>query len=532
MAKFCLPKELTQRFLDNVKSKPVNYDTLAKMTPGERTSFFEDAVGKGNAKGVEELFEEDRSQSGAPLSRAEQDQIYKLSKNSETLKAKIKPDEPIGSPNRTAYGAQHVALQNFINDLKLADKASTFSGFKDGLKSDPLATVAKEAAKIPGIAKSIKASLDDSAIFRQGWKTLFTHPDKWAANSMRTFSDIAKQLGKSADNNDVLNAIKADLYSRPNALDGTYDRMKLDIGNLEEAYPSSLPEKIPLFGRLFKASETAYQGFLYRMRADIADKYAEIARENHIDLTDKRQAQSIGTLVNSLTGRGDLGRAEGFGKAVNTIFFSPKMLKSSFDFLTAHQLQGLTRIGNSDVQVTPFVRKQAAINLVKVVAGTAAILAVAKSLNPKSVETDPRSSDFGKIKIGDTRFDVTGGMDSLVTLAFRLQEQATKSTYTGKITQTNTGKFGSKTGDDLIQDFLTNKLSPVASVINDVYIRHEDFNYKKPTLGGEISNFGVPLSITNTQELLSDPNSADVVLSIIADGLGINTNTYKPTAKK
>ena len=94
------------------------------------------------------------------------------------------------------------------------------------------------------------------------------------------------------------------------------------------------------------ASEVAYTGFLYRMRADIADRYVEIAEKNGVDLTDPLETRSIGRLVNSLTGRGDLGSLEKVGKQVNTIFFSPKMVKSQFDFLTVQVMTWLSPFRN------------------------------------------------------------------------------------------------------------------------------------------------------------------------------------------
>ena len=170
-------------------------------------------------------------------------------------------------------------------------------------------------------------------------------------------------------------------------------------------------------------------------------------------------------------------------------------------------------------------RKKAAINLLKIISGTAAILTIANALNPDSVEEDPRSADFGKIKVGNTRFEMTGGMASVVTLAFRLIRGSTKSSLTGKVSELNTGKFGARTGADVIYNFFENKLSPFSSVIKDI-LKGETFEGKEPTLLGELKNLLVPIPITNYEELKNDPNSAPILLSIIADGLGIGTNTY------
>ncbi|WP_460315408.1 hypothetical protein, partial [Staphylococcus aureus] len=90
--------------------------------------------------------------------------------------------------------------------------------------------------------------------------------------------------------------------------------------------------------------------------------------------------------------------------------FSAKFLKSNIDTLTAHQF---------NMKLSKYARKQAALNTLKIVGGIAATLAIADQLWPGSVNWDPRSSDFGKIRIGKVRFDISGGMSSLVVLAAR-----------------------------------------------------------------------------------------------------------------
>lgn len=404
--------------------------------------------------------------------------------------------------DRMEYGRARVAYDNYVDGLILeANKPS----IKERLKPGKLAT------DIAGNSKAIKASLDNSAIFRQGWKTLFTNPVVWQRNARKTFGDAVKTFGGK----NTLDELKADIISRPNA--DIYKQMKLDVmGVTEEAFPTSLPEKIPVAGRFYKASEAAYTGFVQKTRADVADKLIEVAQKSNVDLTDKKQLESIGKLVNALTGRGHLGKLEPAGKVVNNIFFSPRNLKSNVDMLTAHQFQK---------GVTPFVRRQAAQNLLKVVGGTAAVLATASALKPGSVEWDPRSSNFGKIKIGNTRFDVSGGMASIVTLASRLITKSTKSSTSNQVTKLNQGGFGDPTSLDVLLNFTEGKLSPVASVLADV-LKGKDFEGNKPTAGSIARDLGVPLGITNYQELRKDPKSANDLVAVLAEGLGIGTNTY------
>jgi len=168
------------------------------------------------------------------------------------------------------------------------------------------------------------------------------------------------------------------------------------------------------------------------------------------------------------------------------------------------------------------------MNMVKVIGGVATIMAIANAIKPGSVETDPRSADFGKIRVGDTRFDFTGGMASLATLASRLVTMSSKSSTTGKVSKLNSGAYGSQTGVDVFVNFTENKLSPLASVIKDI-LKGKDFNNNPVSVGGELNNLLTPLPITTYQELSNNPRSANVLLSMIADGLGINTNTYSQT---
>lgn len=578
---FCLPKKYSDKFLAALREGKIVPEDLIEMTSEERRDFLKQFVGEENVREVnaqlesklilkdqkrglvswakktaglsdakrtdllsriekldhvlspedEKAFFEDLAAEklGTDVTVEEAKTIADLSRHASALRDEWDGKTWSSEEAQKQYGAAQVALTNYVNDLKLGNEKTTLRGLATDFKSDPVQSVKDGLSKLAGISKGIKASLDDSAIFRQGWRTLFTDPRLWAKNAVDSFKNIAMQIGRKPTNNDVINGIKADIYSRPNAMNGLYQRMKLDIGTDEEAFPTSIPEKIPFLGRLYKASEVAYTGFLYRMRADIADKYIRIAENSGFDFKNDAEVRSMGKMINSLTGRGDLGSLEKIGKQVNTVFFSPKALKASVDFLTGHNLQK---------DVSPFVRKQAAINLLKVVAGTAVIMATAQAVFGKgSVETDPRSSDFGKIKIGDTRFDISGGMASIVTLAARLLTLSTKSTTTHKVNPLNaknkdgSPRFGAQTGMDVVFDFATNKASPAASVVVD-YLKGQTFSGQKPTVGSEAEQLFVPLPATNAQELLADPNAANPLLGVIADSLGIATNTYAPPKKK
>lgn len=558
-ANFCLPPTEVDKFTEKLKDGSIDPAKLADMTSAERHDFFSKITGEMNAKGVNALFESkmllknqkyayvswakkvaglspevrrdmitkiskldhvldpaDEKQFlhdlastklGIDVTQSEAKQIADMSRKVTEAQAKQNADGTFKSEaDRLAYGYAKVDLGNHISDLKNATaKPALFD-----IAKHPVQGLNRAAS----LSKSIKASLDDSAIFRQGWKTLLTNPKIWQKNARQSFIDLVRQVG----NKNVMREVNADIASRPNF--DKYTKMKLAIGNVEEEFPTALPEKIPLLGRLYKASESAYTGFLYRQRADIADKMLDIAKKSGVDINDKTQLQSMGKMINALTGRGHLGSAERAGPLFNNVFFSIRFLKSNLDLLTAHQLQK---------DVTPFVRKQAALNLLKVISGSAAVMGIANAVKPGSVELDPRSKDFGKIKVGDTRFDITGGIGSIAVLAAQALKEQTKSGTTGIISKLNSG-YGSQKVTDVINNFFENKLSPAASVAKDLFNR-QTFNGSKITLGGEAANLGIPLPITTYSELKSDPHAANTLISLISDSLGISTSTYGKSTK-
>lgn len=564
MANICLPKELASKFIRALREGVLNPGELANMTSAQRREFFARLLGTEYAPHVNALFESKlllKNQQTGMINWAKQvaglkptvrrDMLARIAKLDKVLTAtehqkfledlaaerlgthvtfeeaaqiaqfsqevqRLKATADRSKADANKYGAAVVLLENKVAELKLSNSRRSLKEIKEGILKRPVGEVKDQIYTLAGTAKGIGASLDNSALFRQGWRTLFTNPILWARNAAKSFQDIVGQVIRKPSNEDIINGIKAEIRGRENSRNGLYQKMKLDIGVEEEMFPTSLPAKIPLFGRLYAASETAYKGFLYRLRADLADKYVEVAKNSGVNLNDKLEVESIGRLTNSLTGRGNLGKAEAIAGGLNTVFFSPRFIKSQFDFLTLH----------STDKMSVFARKQAALNLLKVISGIALVLGTAKAINPDSVELDPTSSDFGKIKIGNTRFDVSGGMGSMVVLAARLIEGQTKSSVSGKVTQLDSGKFGQPTRQDMVVNYFTNKFAPLPGFIRDL-AKKKDFDGTDLTPQKRLAKLA-PIPLQNAFETLQDPNSAPDLLVIIADGLGISTQTYTP----
>lgn len=563
MAKFCIRPENVEKFKKGLTDGSINPDKLSNMTSDERRKYLSDYVGETISKKVNAEFEsklllknqkagmikwaegvaglnkETRRDIIGRISRLESvldpqnkemflsdiaerrlgigvsaDQaktIMDLSRKVSDLEGRRLPTGAFANDaDRMAYGRAVFDMTDFVNDIRSKAKSMSL----EDLKKTPVQFGGKLVETTAANAKAINASMDNSSIFRPGFKLMWSKPKIWLKNATESFSNIAKSLGGK----NVKREVTADIVSRPNY--SIYKKMGLAVGNLEEAFPTTMPEKLPLLGRLYKASEDAYTGFIQRSRADAADYYLNVAKNVGVNIDDPKELKAIGGLVNSLTGRGDLGRLERAGEITNVLFFSPKYLKSNIDTI----LHPLTAKSG-------FARKEAAKNLVKIVAGTAAVLKLAEMLAPGSVEWNPRSSDFGKIRIGNTRFDITGGTGSIATLAARIASQESKSATTGIISKMGTEEWGSDTSWDVFTRFAENKTSPFAGLIMDMW-KGKDFEGNKVTAGSAAWDLFTPLSVKTYAELSSDSNSPNVLASLILDGLGIGANTYSPVGDR
>lgn len=494
-------------------SFPAKRDILSKiqrmdkvLDPGEENQFLRDLAS---------------TRLGIGVSREEAQNLAKLSKQIETNKEQANSEGVFeNESDRLKYGASVVALENYVRDLKLDAKKVTF-------QEHPVEYVLKAFGEVPGALKSAVASLDNSFFGRQGIKTLLDLRTSkiWVKNFVKSWGDIATELR----GRDAIDAIKADIYSRPNAINGKYKAGGYGLNVLsEEAYPSSLPEKIPLLGRLFKASESAYNGGALRLRADLADRLIAKAEEHGVNTLSREESAGIGRLVSSLTGRGSLGKFEPISKELNVLLFSAKFLKANIDTLTAHQL-------DKKVRSNKFAREEAIKSTASIISTIAMVLTLAKFIDPDSVEEDPRSTNFGKVKIFGRWTDITGGMASLAVLASRLVPSQHNGEWgfwyknsTGSYTKLGE-KYGGMTALDLAESFIEGKLSPVAGVIRDIW-KGKDFSGKPITPEGELQNVLMPISVQTFIELTKDPETpvTDVMGAMLLDALGFSVATYLP----
>jgi hypothetical protein len=157
-------------------------------------------------------------------------------------------------------------------------------------------------------------------------------------------------------------------------------------------------------------------------------------------------------------------------------------------------------------------------------------MAIAKAAGGQ-VEDDSRSSDFGKIKVGNTRFDMWAGLSQTSVLLARLAMNETKST-SGDVKVLGEGYKAANRGDVLLR-FLRSKASPTAGTITDILVG-KDFNGNDVTVSQEILKSVIPLWTGDIAKIMQDPQGGAGVATAagLASFLGVGVQYYSPKEKK
>jgi len=225
----------------------------------------------------------------------------------------------------------------------------------------------------------------------------------------------------------------------------------------------------------FKAFERAASGYLDTVRIQrFLDGMRMLEAKGKSFEKDPQDFKDVADVINTFTGRASLGMAERVSEGLNKIFFSPRNWASVIKTATPY---GLYHFGT----MTPTGRKMAVTDFAKFVGLTTGMVAMAASYlnnddDPETgVELDPRSTDFGKIRLGQLRADAWGGRAQQVILQARLiMDAARKAGWTDKDAyKTIKGEtfplgtpYKAKSAKDLLIQQAVNKLNPIMAIAN------------------------------------------------------------------
>jgi hypothetical protein len=220
-------------------------------------------------------------------------------------------------------------------------------------------------------------------------------------------------------------------------------------------------------------------------------------------------AKNLAEMINVTSGRGNLGRFEKIIGELNTIIYSPRFVKSRLDMLNPMRYK--------------FLNSQAQLEYAKSAMSMAAFwgltAGIASQIPGVDVVTDADSSDFGKIKIGNTRFDPPAGLQQYIVLLHRLASGEKTKTTGNKETDTMAAGFYGK--PKTVLDFAANKLAPVPSAAWRFVNRTKNMPFE---VGEEIIKLAAPMSFATLSQIMQD--EPWMFPGIVPNVLGVGTQTY------
>jgi hypothetical protein len=401
---------------------------------------------------------------------------------------------------REQSGIDAVPLPKYIR--KTVDR---FEAWADAQKPGSVNDRFTEALGVP---RAVMSSVDLSAPGRQGilmmsrpeyWEHLKTMVDAW---SPEAYHESQAYLRAHPD---FQTAIESGL---------ALTDINHKLGPQEEAFQSRMAENIPVLGNLVKSSEQAYTTFLNRVRFDVFSNTMREAAAAGVDVKNTKFLSDLAEMVNTFTGRGG-GKGTNIS-ALNTILFSPRLAMA--------RLQTLNPLYYA--QMHPYVRMQAIKTVMSSAAAIVSLVGLAGAAGAK-VTWDFRNPDAGKVRIGNTRIDLGGGMFQFIRLFTQLASNQQVNSETGKVTELGS-KFGIPNRLDKVTQFLISKEAPVASFVTD-WLRGKDQAGKPFKLSDEVISRVTPLMMQDMYSVLQDKGIEGLLYAIPATfGIGLQTYASAP----
>jgi len=364
--------------------------------------------------------------------------------------------------------------------------------------------------EVGGGFKSLKASMDISAPMRQGRKFMLSESGSWLKAWVPQMKSFASEKQYLIHNE----RIKADeYYIRAKRSHLALSDIDAPIGTAgrEEAFVGGVTDKLPGI----RNSSRAYTSYLNDLRFNVFKKYMQYW--DSMGINNPSKEKELANFINAMTDRGQLGRWELAAPDLNVLFFSPRRVMG--------QLQSPQYMLSRD----PEIRKLAIKSHVAYLSGVASMLALAKMSGAK-VEADPRSNEFAKIRIGNTRIDLTGGDATLTRYMAQFISRATSRDGKAKEMTTYQKK-------NLPVSFMRSKSSPMTGLIWNLWTG-EDFTGKdvakayKDDTWKQLFNDMAPIVWTDIMEAYNEIGTAGAIGTSVLSGVGVGIQTYEYKPKK
>lgn len=367
-------------------------------------------------------------------------------------------------------------------------------------------TIQKRIAAIWGSPLGWLASWDNSYLGRQGRRMMAENPKAWYEAARDSHRAMASE-GTALLIDDAIQSHKHFATARQAGLEYTSLSADAPLATAEEM--SMYIRSLGKAGKVLRPFDRAYTTAGNMMRHQAFYDYVEAAG----DALTPEMAREYAKFLNTITGRGNLGRLGAFQPELNMIFTSAR------NFFADWELPKYL------VSKEPTVRRRAALLAVKEAVALGSLALIVNATGKAHIEADPRSKDFGNMRMGDTRFNLLGSARTAVRTAMAAGEAAYDYSRFAKEKPTPL----TPNVTDVVTRYLNNKLAPTPSFLKSLWTG-KDWAGQPVTVKQSVADFVTPWNaeeVWNTWQEAGPGMGAAVAASSF---YGFGANTYEDSA--
>ncbi len=407
----------------------------------------------------------------------------------------------------------HEGIQK--NQIKLLSK--TLGIEAELLKKLGWAKFWENTLQASGLPRAVLTSIDVSGSLRQGVVLSARRPFLWAKSQGPMFKALfSEKYATQRYQNIVTDPLyKIATESRPSAHKLFIASLDGDLAKAEEVFMSKFIKYIPGV----RASARAYITVLNDLRFGHFKETYKVWEK--MGVANEKNLNWLATLINTASGRGTMGflagtpikEIQGAAPILNQVVFSPRL------FLARWQYPAMLL----DPRIPKHVRIEQMKQLISFLGVGTGTVSLLKLSGFADVETDPRSADFMKARIGKTRLDIWGGFQQYVRFTTQMVTMQRK---------TATGEIQDVSRDELIFNFAQSKFSPLMGLFWDLMrgktYMGEELSLEPKKLGMQVRNRLMPLFIQDMIDAYVDLGLMG--LGVAAPGaFGVGVTTYGTT---
>lgn len=408
-------------------------------------------------------------------------------------------------------------VRRFFNQM--VPDANLGDGVEQAIRDamDETVDTGGKVKRLLGLQRSLKFTADVGSIMRQSQGGGFIHPINWAKSIKEGFG----AMFNPSKYDDIVKSFESDRYANYMS-----DRLGVDLtmlkGGEEQFRNADWAKKIPGVNKVVDASERFFNVQTNKLRyynakgmIDTAGGIAELEKVASDTSNPDAFLKAIGSAGNTITGRGQVGKLGAPEAAwLNEVFTSPKGLAARVQRLNPKWYYDL-------MKTNPMAGKEAIKSLVVQSAVTASALGAAAATG---------HYENGKIRVGNTRYDITGGVASIFSTLNDIHNYMTGATKTTPFAN----------AEDEATKWFKNQLTPGINMAFGMIGYHPNKN------GQFVDRYGNPFDPTrmaidnlapvNVAGLYNDLKSGTPIGQTVANAAldtgGINANTYQTAEDK